>query len=89
VDGDVTWFESVADSGNRMHRGFCPTCGTPLFSRAEVRPHLVFIRAGALDNPNLMAPQMAIWTDAAPNWACFDPTLPKIGGQPAPPTLPK
>jgi hypothetical protein len=85
VQGDVRWFESVADSGNRMSRGFCPTCGTPLFSKAEARPHLIFIRAGALDNPNLIAPVMTIWTDAAPDWACFDPALPQVGGQPPPP----
>ena len=36
VQGQVKWFESIADSGNRMQRGFCPTCGTPLFSKAEV-----------------------------------------------------
>ena len=84
VQGNVSWHESIADSGNRMQRGFCPKCGTPLFSKAEARPHLIFIRAGALDDPNLMAPQMTIWTNAAPDWACFDPALPKIAGQPPP-----
>ena len=84
AQGEVKWFESIADSGNRMSRGFCPTCGTPLFSKAESRPHLTFIRAGALDDPNLMAPQMTIWTAAAPDWACIDPALPKVAGQPPP-----
>lgn len=84
IEGDVRWYESVADSGNHMHRGFCPTCGTPLFSKAEVRPHLLFIRAGTLDDPGLLAPQANIWTDAAPDWACFDPALPLVSGQPPP-----
>ena len=84
VQGHVKWFESIADSGNRMSRGFCPTCGTPLFSKAESRPHLIFIRAGALDDPNLMKPQMTIWADSAPGWACIDPALPKVPGQPPP-----
>jgi len=87
AEGDVRWFDSVADSGNRMSRGFCPTCGTPLFSKAEARPHLIFIRAGALDDPGLMPPVMTIWTDAAPDWACFDPALPKLAGQPPPPIV--
>ena len=89
VQGNVTWFESIADSGNRMARGFCPTCGTPLFSKADARPHLIFIRTGALDDPNLMAPQVTIWADAAPDWACFDPALPKLEGQPPPPVVSK
>ncbi len=82
--GDVTWFESIADSGTVMQRGFCPRCGTPLLSKALSRPHLIFVRAGALDDPNLMGPQMTIWTGEAPDWACFNPDLPQIEGQPPP-----
>ena len=82
--GEVTWFESIADSGNRMSRGFCPACGTPLFSKADSRPKLIFVRAGALDDPNLMAPQMTIWTAEAPDWAWIDPALPQYEGQPPP-----
>lgn len=82
--GSTAWHESVADSGNLMQRGFCRQCGTPLFSRAVVRPHLIFIRAGALDDPGLLAPQMTIWTAEAPAWAVFDPALPQFAGQPPP-----
>lgn len=79
--GEVRWHESVADSGTRMRRGFCPTCGTPLFSVAEPRPQLVFVRAGALDDPGLKAPEAIIWTSAAPHWACHDPALPQHPAQ--------
>ncbi len=34
VTGETRDFASVADSGARMHRRFCPTCGTQLFSEA-------------------------------------------------------
>lgn len=81
VEGDVRWHGSRADSGIRMRRGFCPTCGTALFSIAETRPHLTFVRAGALDEPNLMAPQAIIWTSAAPDWAHFDPRVPHYSAQ--------
>lgn len=81
VEGAVRWHDSVADSGNAMQRGFCPTCGTPLLSRALARPHQMIVRAGALDDPSLMAPQMVIWTQEAPDWACIDPALPRHPGQ--------
>ncbi|MDF0544063.1 GFA family protein [Sphingobium sp. H39-3-25] len=86
TSGEVRWYESVADSGNHMRRGFCPECGTPLMSLAESRPHLTIIRAGALDDPNLIAPQATIWTKEAPVWAHIDPDLPRYDGQipPAP-----
>ncbi|MCF8709714.1 GFA family protein [Rhizorhapis sp. SPR117] len=84
VRGAVRWHANTADSGNSMQRGFCPQCGTPLFSNAESRPHLTFIRAGALDNPNLAAPEATIWTSQAPEWACINPDLPSLEAQPPP-----
>ncbi len=82
IEGEVRWHASVADSGSAMQRGFCPTCGTQLFSKAEARPHLIIVRAGALDDPDLAAPQTTIWVSAAPEWACFDPELPRVERQP-------
>ena len=81
TSGEVRWHENVADSGNRMRRGFCPECGTPLFSLAESRPHLTFIRIGALDDPDLLGPQAEIWTSMAPGWAVHDDRLPQHEAQ--------
>jgi len=84
VVGKTSDFSSVADSGNRMHRQFCPECGTPLFSEAEARPHLIYVRAGTFDDPNLVHPAMTIWTSSAPRWACIDAALPREERQPPP-----
>lgn len=83
VAGEVRWYASTSDSGNAMQRGFCPECGTGLLSKSEARPTLLIVRAGALDDPGLAAPQSVIWTDAAPAWACLDPALPHVARQPA------
>jgi hypothetical protein len=72
---------SIADSGNAMHRGFCPTCGTPVTSTAEARPHLIFIRARTLDDPGIAPPQATIWTSAAPDWACISDEIPSYPAQ--------
>ncbi len=77
-------FESVADGGNIMHRRLCPRCATPIFSIAEARPHLIFVRAGTLDDPEVARPATTIWTSQAPTWACIDGVLPRLAGQ-APP----
>jgi hypothetical protein len=84
VRGEMRDFEAIADSGNRMHRRFCPTCGTHLFSEAESRPHLVFVRAGTLDDREIARPAATIWTASAPSWACVDDQLPSWKGQPPP-----
>lgn len=87
VQGTTGDFSIVADSGNIMHRRFCAGCGTPLFSAAESRPHLIFIRAGALDDPGMVKPTATIWVSQAPPWACMDPALPAFDGQPPPAPL--
>jgi len=67
-----------------MHRRFCPACGTHLFSEAEARPHLIYVRAGTLDDPEVARPEVTIWTSRAPSWACIDDDIPQLEGQAAP-----
>jgi hypothetical protein len=84
IEGEMKDYRSVAESGNVIHRRFCPSCGTGLFSEAEVRPHLTFVRAGTLDDPEVAQPAATIWTSSAPSWACINESLPKIERQPPP-----
>ncbi|UAK26295.1 GFA family protein [Sphingomonas nostoxanthinifaciens] len=84
VEGAVRWFDSVADSGTPLSRGFCATCGSPLFTQSHARRHLIGIRVGAFDDPAPHAPAMAIWTISAPDWATIDPELPRVERQPPP-----
>jgi hypothetical protein len=85
IIGETRDFPSVADSGNQMHRRFCPLCGTHLFSSAEARPHLLIVRAGTLDDPEIAKPEITIWTSEAPSWACISDSIPCTEGQPPPP----
>jgi hypothetical protein len=87
MSGALTTFVSQADSGNTMRRSFCTACGTPVTSASDARPHLVILRTGTLDQPSLLPPTLAIWTDSAPDWAHHDPavpTTPKAAPQPKP-----
>ncbi len=84
ITGPLSDFISVADSGNVMHRKFCPECGTPMFSQAEVRPHVIIVRAGTLDDPEQVRPVANIWTESAPGWACLHQDLPHFPRQPPP-----
>jgi hypothetical protein len=75
--GEVARLEKVADSGNTVERGFCPVCGSQMYSRTvEPKGQPIRIRAGTLDDPELLAPQALIWVDSAPKWAMFDPAIP-------------
>lgn len=85
VSGSTAAYTSNADSGNRIMRRFCPTCGSHLFADSSGRPGLTVVRLGTLDDPSSVRPVANIWAASAPAWACLDPALARIERQPPPP----
>ena len=84
--GDLASNAWTAASGNTLTNWFCPSCGTPVYCQSSARPHLQTVRIGMLDAGHGLRPQMAIWTDDAPDWAVIDPALERFPQQPpAPP----
>ncbi|HEY4265639.1 MAG TPA: GFA family protein [Micropepsaceae bacterium] len=84
VGGALSDYTSTAASGSPMRRRFCAKCGTQVFSGADTRPHLTFVRAGTLDDREIAKPVMTIWTASAPSWACINDDIPWVPGQPPP-----
>ncbi len=87
VVGELQDYASIADSGNKMHRRFCPKCGVHLFSEAEERPKIIVIRAGTLDNTEQVVIEGIIWTSEAPSWAYLDPNVVHFEKQPPAPNV--
>ncbi len=82
VRGEVKGYTTRGDSGSEITREFCPECGSPLFTRGEHCAGFVYIKAGSLDEPELVKPSCEIWTERAVKWAYVDaslPTYPKGG----------
>jgi hypothetical protein len=78
LTGQVKGYTTIADSGRKITRQFCPECGSPLFTRAEKCPDLVFLKAGSLDEPQRVKPNCQTWTKRAVPWACIDESLPSF-----------
>ncbi|WP_354697953.1 GFA family protein [Paraconexibacter sp. AEG42_29] len=58
------------DHGQPTQRKFCGSCGTPIVSVSSAMPDLVFIKAGSLDDPTVVEPQLEVWTESAlQQWA--------------------
>ena len=51
-----------------MERIFCPTCGSPLFTKADAAPDLFFIKAGTLDDPSRFAPAIHFYAQTKLPW---------------------
>lgn len=85
VEGELSGYSRIAESGNEVLRRFCPQCGAHLFANSSARPQYTVVRIGTLDDPSSIRPTMNIWTKSAPAWACFDANLDSLDGQAPPP----
>ena len=63
--GEPSWFERPADRGHAMRRGFCATCGSPLFLINGAGEGAIVIYAGSLDDPSWYAPSRDIFVKSA------------------------
>lgn len=87
ITGKLKDYSGVAESGNKMHRKFCPDCGVHMFSEAEERPNIIVLRAGTLDESENVKVEALIWTSSAPSWANLDPNLVHFEAQPPAPKV--
>ncbi len=89
VSGQLRFFDKAADSGNVVSRGFCPNCGSAVFSRNDGMPGMVFIRASSLDNPELFTAGLIVYANRAPTWSESMADLPRFAGMPEQADMPE
>jgi len=82
ITGEVRYFDSRADSGNDVSRGFCPTCGGRLFGLTSGMPDLMAIAVGSLDDASWFKPAMTVFTAAAQPWSAIDDHIPGFPAMP-------
>ena len=68
IEGTPKSYDDSGDSGGRVERIFCPTCGSPLFTKADAAPDLFFIKAGTLDDPSRFAPAIHFYAQTKLPW---------------------
>lgn len=84
VTGEMRFFDKPADSGNVVSRGFCPTCGAPVYSTNTGLAGMALVRASSLDDPEVFQPRMVVYASRAPSWDKTDPDLPAFPEMPPP-----
>jgi hypothetical protein len=72
IEGPARWSHSSPD----LQRGFCPECGTTLFTR-RLSSGTVGVGSGTLDDPSLFRPRMHIFISAKQPWLVLDDGLPQ------------
>jgi len=71
LTGDVTEYERIAESGNRVRFHFCSVCGTSVFWDFEAMPEARGIAAGTLDDTSWLDPRLHVWTKHSQGWFRF------------------
>jgi hypothetical protein len=82
-DVTITGPVETVNSSPSLKRGFCPRCGTTIFSRRDAAG-IMGLTSGSLDDPSLFAPQIHIFTNSRQPWVKLDDGLPQYPEAPPP-----
>jgi hypothetical protein len=69
ISGSLGHFTKRGSSGFELTRWFCRMCGSPIYGSSPVDPSIVYVRAGAIDDPALVKPELQAWVVSKVVWA--------------------
>ena len=79
VAGDVEEIDVASPSGKGQTIARCPKCRVAMWSNyfmGGLKERIRFIRVGSLDNPDLMPPDVHIFTSSKQDWVILPPDDP-------------
>ena len=82
LTGSASHWESIGEGGTRKSRGFCATCGAPVYISLPDMPEVFVASAASLDDPGRYKPQMVFYTASGHAWDRVDPDLPAFERMP-------
>ncbi len=68
VSGDYLSWTRTADSGNKAHFHFCPTCGSTMFYEIDMMPGTRAIPMGAFAGTDLPRPWVSVFENRKLPW---------------------
>ena len=82
LTGNVKHYVKTAESGARRKQGFCPECGTPVYSTTDdADPQVFGLRVGTVRQRALLPPKQQGWCRSAMPWVQNIDALPKTATQ--------
>ena len=82
VKGEPKVYSHPGGTGEMIDKTFCANCGVHLLAQGGGNSHLLRVKAGTLDDPNLYQPMAQLWTSDARAWHTLNPELPAFGRNP-------
>lgn len=70
LSGEVKNYVKIGTSGARRLHGFCPECGSPIYSTSEIDELKVYnLRVGTIRQRYALVPRTQIWCRSALPWS--------------------
>ena len=82
IFGEVSSYSHTADSGSAMTKRFCPNCGSLLFGNNSAKSNVVSIRAGTVDQLDLIKPVVNVFMDSKVSSTSIDKNLKQTSRMP-------
>jgi hypothetical protein len=78
LDGDVTSYTRLCDSGNQVQYEFCPACGTTMRLLLSDATDFVVVPVGLFNNNEFPQPTISIYEQRKHGWVHFECTMEHI-----------
>ena len=76
IDGPPRVYHHKSDRDSDMEKHFCDNCGSQMFSYNSTRPGIILLRAGVLEQKELVEPIMNQYTNSKIPSTPLNPDLP-------------
>jgi hypothetical protein len=80
--GRASTWRDVGENGTPKDRGFCSTCGAPVYLTFATAADVFVVTAASLDDPARFNPAKVMWASAGQAWDPVDPALPRFEKMP-------
>ena len=84
IKGDAAGYDVITDSGNTSTRSFCATCGSRVFGRNTLRPGVIAIAVGILEDRSWYKPQAVVYCKNRNEWDTTNKAIPNFDEMPPP-----
>ena len=84
IDGTFKQYSSLGSDGSHVNRGFCPRCGSQMFTHVDEIPGMLFIKAGTMEDSSWVQVALNCWESTASVWSPADDSVQGVAKNPAP-----
>ena len=68
IEGEYKTYASLGIEASHVNRGFCPICGSQMFTFVDELPGQMFIKAGGMEDTSWLSVDTTCWTSTAREW---------------------